>query len=168
MAEHQHPSSNVSGPQQLLIGRVIVVWSKLENAMQDTIWQFLRLGMSDGRIITERMDATTLVRILRALGNRHLDEPLLGEFLATMDRIGDAQEDRNFIAHATWGTLLPENVPLGISLRPKAIPGEVMGETFPSERMNATVQQITTAMDFLVKLMPQIQTLPRKPDEEPA
>jgi hypothetical protein len=168
MGAHQSVVPNVSTGQQLLIGRVVVAWSKLENAMQDTIWHFLRLEMSDGRIVTERMDAATLIRILRALGNRHLGEPLLHEFLSTMDKIEDKQEDRNFIVHGTWGTLLPDNVALGTSLRPKAAPGEVIGEVFPPERMHAIVQEISTALDFLVRLMSQLETLPRKSDEAPS
>jgi hypothetical protein len=156
---------NVPMEQQLLIGRVVVAWSKLENAMQDTIWHFLRIDTSDGRIVTERMDAVTFLRILRALGNRHLNEPLLHEFLSTMDKIEDRQEDRNFIVHGTWGTLMPDNLPLAMSLRPKAAPGEVISETFPPGRMNAIVREITGALDFLVRLMPQLKALPRKSDE---
>jgi hypothetical protein len=89
LADHQSVVPNVDRQQQLLIGQVVVTWSKLENAMQDTIWHFLEIGMSDGRIVTERMDGGTLLRILRALGKRHLDSPLLDEFLAVMDKIED-------------------------------------------------------------------------------
>jgi hypothetical protein len=120
---------------------------------------------SDGRIITERMDSSTLLRILRALGNRHLGEPLITEFLSIMDKIEDRQADRNFIVHATWGTLLPDNFPVGLSMRPKAEPGKVMSETFPHERMHAIVHGITEAHSFLVDLIPKLETLPRKPDE---
>jgi hypothetical protein len=167
MADHQTIHPNVSDTHQHLIGRVVVAWSKLEGCMQDTIWHFLRLDMSDGRIITERMGSSILLRILRALGNRHLNDPLLHEFLCTMDKIEDTMEDRNFIVHGTWGTLLPDNVPFGSSLRPKAEPGEVIAEAFPPGRMLAIVHEIVTALEFLVKLMPQLQTLPRKSDESP-
>lgn len=156
---------DVSQDQQILIGRVVVASSKLESAMQDTIWHFLRLGANDGRIITERMDASILLRILRALGNRHLDEPLLIEFLSIMDKIEDGQADRNFIVHASWGTLLPDNFPIGLSLRPKAEPGKIIAETFPHGRMHAIVRGIMEAHGFLVDLMPQLKTLPRKSDE---
>ena len=166
MADHQSVVPNVDHQQQLFIGQVVITWSKLENAMQDTIWHFLNVPMSDGRIVTERMDAGTLLRILRALGKRHLENPLLDQFLSIMDKIEDRSEDRNFVVHGTWGTLLPDNVPVALSLRPKALPGEVMSETFPAHRMLEIVRDITTALDFLMKLMPVLKTLPRKPDDE--
>ena len=158
----------VSVEQQTLIGQVIVASSKLENAMQDTVWHFLRIEMGDGRIITEQMPASTVLRILRALANRHLDEPLLHEFLVIMDKIEDAQEDRNFIAHGTWGTALPMQEPMAMSLRPKAEPGTVMSETFPRGRMLAIVRQLSEALQFLVDLMARLETLPRKSDGAPA
>lgn len=167
MSAHQSATPIVSPDHLLQIGQVIVVWSKLENAMQDTIWHFLHLEMTDGKIVTERMGPETFLRILRAIGSRNLNEPVLHEFLSTMDKIEDRLEDRNIIAHATWGTLLPDNVPLGTSLRPKAAPGEVMAETFPHERMLSIVREILEALDFLDKLMTQLKTSPRESDEEP-
>jgi hypothetical protein len=53
------------------------------------------------------------------------------KFLSIMHKIEDRQADRNFVVHGTWGTLLPENVPVALSLPPKAVPSEVMSETFP-------------------------------------
>jgi hypothetical protein len=135
------------------------------HAETHTIWHFLKIDMSDGRIVTERMDAGTLLRILRALGNRHLEGPLLHEFLSAMDKIEDRMEDRNFVVHGTWGTLLPENIPVALSLRPKALPGEVMSETFPRHRMHEIVRDVMSGLEFLMKLMPQLKTLPRKSDE---
>jgi len=39
MADHESVVPYVSHEQQLLVGRVVVTWAKLENAMQDTICQ---------------------------------------------------------------------------------------------------------------------------------
>jgi len=89
MSAHQSATPIVSPDHLLQIGQVIVVWSKLENAMQDTIWHFLHLEMTDGKIVTERMGPETFLRILRAIGSRNLNEPVLHEFLSTMDKIED-------------------------------------------------------------------------------
>jgi hypothetical protein len=166
LTQGQHTIPVVSNDHQLLVGRVVVLWSKLEGAMQDTTWSFLRIGISDGRILTGGMQAESLLRILRALGNRHLKEPILGEFLSMMDLIQDRQEDRNFIVHGTWGTLMPNNVPIGLSLRPKSTPGQVIGETFSRERMSSIAQDLLRCLTYLATFLPQLAAMSREPDEE--
>lgn len=165
MREGQTISPDVSIDHQVRVGRVVIVWAKLEGAMQEAIWDLLRLEMDEGRILTERMDAGTLIRILRSLGNRHLPEPALLEFLTAMDEIEDSQEARNFIVHSTWGTIIPGTLPLASSLRAKSDPGQVTAETFPPERMHSIFEAIAASVKYLVALRPTLRTLPRKSAE---
>jgi hypothetical protein len=57
---------------QRMIGRLAVTWSALEGCMQSSIWEFLALSMSGGRIIASRLDALPIISILKSLGIRYL------------------------------------------------------------------------------------------------
>jgi len=77
--------------------------------------------------------------------------------LQVIEFIGGYKEDRNFAVHGSWGTLMPENVPVCASIRPKAPPGEVISETFPKERMLAIINGILEAKQNLRTLMDLIE-----------
>ncbi|MCH8968899.1 MAG: hypothetical protein IIA66_07265 [Planctomycetes bacterium] len=99
----QHVEPEISDGQIDLIGRVIVLWSKLEAALEDTIWFFLSLEEDEGRMVTMRLSADTKVQMLRALGPRRIsDKGLLIEFNKTLGLIDELKDGRNFIAHGVW------------------------------------------------------------------
>jgi hypothetical protein len=64
--------------------------------------------------------------------------------------IEERQADRNFIAHGTWGTLMPDGVPMALSLRPKSAPGEVVAESFTDKRMNEIIDDISVGIHALM------------------
>ena len=141
---------HVSMQQQRLIGRVIVVWSRFEGALQTVIWDFLRLDMEDGRILTSRNDVDTNIVILQSLGKRHVPKEKREEFKGLIAKIKDYQEDRNFIAHGQWGTGQPGNLPAASSIRKRSDPEHVFVESFSTERMLRLVKDIQVARDDLV------------------
>jgi hypothetical protein len=150
----QTTTPNLSAKHYEMIGKVVVVWSKLEAAMDDTIWHFLKLDMEDGRIVTTRLDARTKATMIRSLSEWHLSKDDQDGLATVLTVISERQDDRNFIAHGTWGTLLPDNVPIAMSLRPKSPnPDEVTAETFPERRMHEIVNDVAWAIDQLVRLM---------------
>jgi hypothetical protein len=63
----------VSLIQEKLIGRTIVSWSKLEAAIDQTIWRFLNLEMENGRKFTTPMNAERKVVFLRLLAETYLN-----------------------------------------------------------------------------------------------
>jgi hypothetical protein len=151
----QYPHFDVSVEQQRLIGLVVLNWSKLEANIDDTIWHFLNLDLDDGRVFTNRLGAEQKLTLLRSLAHTYLTEEDFNEVeTRLLDFIGMYQEDRNFIVHGSWGTLMPDNVPVCASLRPKSpTPGEVISESFPEERMINLVNGINEAITGLKVLM---------------
>jgi hypothetical protein len=141
----QYPLSDVSEEQQQLIGLLVLNWSKLENDIEAAIWAFWGLNIDNGRVITTRLNADIKIDLLRALANTYLKGDLLSDILQCIEFISGYKEDRNFIVHGAWGTLMPENVPVCGSIRPKAPPGEIISETFPKQRMLDIINGILEA-----------------------
>ena len=150
---NQYVDRKVSDGQIDLIGRVVVLFSKLEAALEDTIWYFLKIDDEDGKIVTKRLDAETKIQMVRALAIRHLaDKKILSKLKEILVLISELKDNRNFIVHGLWGTMMPDNVPVALSLRPKAEPGVVVSETFPPERMKAISDGISVTTQKLVDL----------------
>ena len=161
----QYVDPGVSDAQIDMIGRVIISFSQLEAALEDTIWFFLNLEEADGRIVTTRLSAVAKVQMLRALApNRITDENLLVEFNETMGLIDELRDGRNFIAHGLWGTLMPDDIPVALSLKPKSEPDEVVSETFDLERMEAIKAGIQAMCQRLVNLPEALGAARRVPE----
>ena len=165
LGPEQYHEPVISDDQILLIGQVIVAWSKLEAAMEDTIWMLLNLEEDDGRLVTKRLGADAKIQLLRLIGPKNIeDDTLQTEFLDWLKVIDELKEVRNFIAHGVWGTLMPDDVPVALSLKPQAEAGEVISETFPRERMIATSEGIQSMLRNLIALPENIGRPRRVPD----
>jgi hypothetical protein len=149
----QYAHFDVGIEQQQLIGLLVLNWSKLESDIDGAIWAFFGLDIDKGRVITTKLNTDVKVELLRALVNTYCAGDLLKDILHVIDLIAAYKEDRNFVVHGSWGTLMPENVPVCASIRPKAPPGEVISETFPKERMLAIINGILEAKQNLRTLM---------------
>ena len=151
----QEVRQEISGPQELLIGRAVVVWSRLEQAIEEVIWAFLRISVEDGRIITARLDAKYRLNMLRALGEKHMDKESFSVLSDLIKRINDLYERRNLIVHGIWVTILPEGVPAVLSLREKlpddANRNEVMTTLMPSQDMNGVIDHIMLVTNLLIR-----------------
>jgi len=140
-------------------GRIIIAWSRLEAGLDDLVWHFLDLSDNDGRQVTARLDARSKGQMLRPLGARYLASAEAAYFNELLNRVGDLQANRNFIAHGIWGTIQPENVAIAMSLRPEATLGEIMSETFPSPRMEDILADIGRVIHELVKFRDALASL---------
>jgi hypothetical protein len=126
LGDHHIIDPKISDAHKILIGTVIERWSKLEGVMDDLIWSMLRLEFETGRAVTGKMDAFGKIQLLRRILPFTLSDDRQRRLSQIVDRIDFRREDRNFIAHGTWGTLMPENTPICSSLRPTAAnPDEV-------------------------------------------
>ena len=151
----------VSLTQQKLIGRVIVLFGKLEGAVGAAIWELADLMNDDGRILTQRRDIEDNMITLRALAKRHLTEERMNQLTPILELIKNLQESRNMMAHGSWGTLQPDGKPLAFVLRKKSEPGKVTGETFTRERMLAIVDELRIAHKSVVDLIDELASASR-------
>src|SRR5438309_133856 len=109
------PPTDIQLAHQTLVGRLVMAWSSLEASMQGLIWAFLNLSLSDGRILTSRLDASSIIPILQALGRRHLTEDRLQGFLDELSTINGYREGRNFIVHGLWYIIGVGDIPAVMS-----------------------------------------------------
>ncbi|MCH9054140.1 MAG: hypothetical protein IIA72_24385 [Proteobacteria bacterium] len=164
----QYHNPDISDEQTRRIGQVIVLWSKLEAAMEDTIWMLLNLDDEDGKVVTKRLSTDAKVQLLRGIGSRHIsDKALLDKFNETLKYVDELKECRNFIAHGVWGTLMPDDIPVALSLKPKSDVGEVISETFSQERMEGILKGIRLMLQRFVDLPEQLGKPRRVPRESP-
>jgi hypothetical protein len=143
----------IGPPEEILIGRIVWEWNRLENCMNELIMRFTDMSFEDGRLFTERMDPSRAIQLLRVLGPRYLkDERLqtLVDLLTTADQLRD---DRNFVVHGVWAILDPEGVPTASSLRTKSEPDQVVTETFPHTRMVAITRGIIRTRERMSALL---------------
>lgn len=143
-----------------MIGRVVVAWAKLEIELQRTLWAFLDVEIEEGRLITGRLDTRPKVEMLSPLAEKFLpDGKLANNLFETLGRIQELSEDRNFIVHGVWQTLLPDNLPIASSLRPKTQPNLIVAETFPPERMEDMLHDINLAHRILSAMPAELAAL---------
>jgi hypothetical protein len=153
----------ISLTQEKLVGRVVVLWARVEAAMEDMIWHFYGVHMEKGRIITTRMDTVSKITMLRQLRDLEVKEPLYSELSLLLDRVDILREDRNSIVHGIWGRTMG-GTPLVVSLRPKPLaPNQVVSETFPDIRMRTIVADIEMARVSLIEMMEKLFSIPHKP-----
>jgi hypothetical protein len=104
--------------------------------MQDVLWSLLGVKIEDGRVVTQRTDAARKILWMRTFASKHLEGDDLTEMRVILKDIALLQGDRNFIIHGSWGTLMPEDVPIAASVREKSDKSdEVVSETFDKDRM---------------------------------
>ena len=159
---------DISDEQTRRIGQVIVLWSKLEAAMEDTIWMLLNLDEEEGRIVTKRLSTDAKIQLLRGIVSRRIpDKASLDKFNDMMKYVNELKDCRNFIAHGVWGTLMPDDIPVALSLKPKSNVGEVISETFSQERMDGIFGGIQSMLQWFVDFPEQLGKPRRVPRDPP-
>jgi hypothetical protein len=148
--------------QERLIGRVVVVWAKLEGMLNDLIWVIQGKEMADGRNETERMQITPLIGTLRKLVKDVLDpEGMIAEssrIMALLDEIDNIKNRRNLIVHGSWGEI--HGIAAVGSLRTKADdPNNVIYEDWIPTDMIAFAARTARCRDEALSLVERIETL---------
>lgn len=162
MPPGQTPIPDIDGVQEALIGRAVTEWSRLEASLDDLIWTLTGLSFEDGRVLTGRTDAKSKISMLHVLAPRYLKAPGLAGVEQALVLANSLRDDRNFIMHGSWGTLMPLSVPIVLSLRLASAPGEVTSETFSRERMIGIINDMQKARRALVDTMNAHPTSPYK------
>jgi hypothetical protein len=150
----QRVEPTISDKHCELMGEAIANWARLEVNLDMLIWLLVKVSDEDGKVLTSRVDANQKIQMARKLSQTNV--PALVKSLKInelLNKIDELRDDRNFLVHGTWGTLMPDNVPFGSSLRQKSEPGMISSETFPEARMNGIIRDIKTAITLLGKFM---------------
>jgi hypothetical protein len=152
--------------QERLIGRIVVVWAKLEGMLNDLIWAIQGKEMVDGRSETERMQIRDLIKTLRSLVKDILiPEGMFDESAQTtalLDQIEDIKNQRNLIVHGMWGEI--RGIAAVGSLRTKTDDlNNVIYEDWPPTRMTAFADQTARCRDEALRLVERIETVRGKP-----
>jgi hypothetical protein len=154
----------IDAVQEALIGRAVVEWSRLEASLDDLIWTLTGLSFEDGRVLTSRADAKTKISMLHVFAPRYLDDPALTAIEEALVLANSLRDDRNFIMHGSWGTIMPMNEPTALSLRAVSDPGEVTSESFSRDRMVGIIKDMMKARQVFVDTMNAHPTSPYKSD----
>jgi hypothetical protein len=156
---------SITMQHERLIGRFCVAWSKLETSLDDFIWDLLEFQIELGRVITKGFQVERKIQMLRDIGSVKCPKEIFDKMDETLKKIENMKEDRNFVFHGSWWTMLPDLEPFAFSLRPKgAKPFDIIGETFPSKRMHAL---ILAAESLREEMADHIKDLKNKSLEEP-
>ncbi len=109
----------------------------------------LRLDEEDGRIVTKRMGPNMLIPMARVLSKRHAPKARLDKLLNAIDLADIRKSERDMVAHGSWTTLKPDNVPMAMSIKLEGPPGTIGSETFSEDRMRTIIRDLTAVRDFL-------------------
>ena len=88
-------------------------------------------------------------------------------FNETLNYVDELKECRNFIAHGVWGTLMPDDIPVALSLKPKSDVGEVVSETYSQDRMEGIFEGIRLMLQRFIDFPEQLGKPRRVPREPP-
>lgn len=133
--------------------------------MEDFIWSLLNVEIEKGRVMTTRVDAVGKIRMLRELGKLEMPEQMFNRLSPALDEIDALREDRNFIAHGTWGRQRIEMTTIHVcmSLRFKPLnPDEVVSESVPEGRIRELIDGIERTKWTLIGLQNEYHALPGK------
>ncbi len=128
--------------------------------MAELLWRFLGLMFEDGRLLTERMDPSRLIVLLRTLAPRRLKDRQLQNLLDSLESADRLRDDRNFIVHGSWGTIDPDGIGVALSLRAKSEPGEVMSEQFDDARLRLIADRILATKQLIMAISETCGTSP--------
>lgn len=154
-----------------LLGRFVVEWAKLENTMDDLIWQFFDLPIEFGRVITSKMDANSKVQMLKTLcntsfGHSSPDYMMTSYINELTSEISILRESRNLAVHGTWGRNHPSFTPMALSLRIKDNPSTVVAEDFPERRMRDMITDTIRLKLLLASLFEPARSAHRRSREQ--
>jgi len=109
------------------IGGVTLVWTHLENHLQQVLWQIAGLDGTTGRAITQHMSFRALVEAILTVANevQHF-EAIASDLDALLGRTNQLRLKRNEIVHALWGIIVGSDGPMEINSRNEEVTGLVI------------------------------------------
>lgn len=151
----------------MLIGRAVVMWTGVEQAIEEIIWTFMRVSVEEGRIITASLDFNHKLMLLRKLAQHHTEANMLPRILDAIIKTNELYSVRNDVVHGRWITILPDNTPGVLSLKEKLPDGtpsnEIMCTEMPAGHLVVFINNCIKANNFLITFRQQLDALRNKP-----
>ena len=125
---------------QAAIGSVAMVWTRLENHLQQFLWRLAALDWKVGRCITQHMPFRSLCDALVTVAHETEQfKPIAGELDTLLRQCDALRIKRNDIVHATWGIFVGPNAPKVVN----AGAGEVTGMVIKARgRLNIKINHM--------------------------
>ncbi len=102
-------SDRLTERQHAAIGRVAVLWSEVEWAMERILTRLALVPSLLGYVLTDKLGADNRIKAIRALIEVHkikyaglIDDALLTEIQEYLASLGTMKDDRNYIVHSVW------------------------------------------------------------------
>jgi hypothetical protein len=155
-----------------LIGKIIVEWSRITQTLEQTIWAYLGVDVSKGRIITEPLDAIRKVNLFRSLAETHMERESFKEMKQVLQRILELYSLRSLVAHGNWVIIKPDNEVSVMSLRNKLPDGaphdKAIDTLMPAEYMEYLISRMVEISNLFIALRQEIlSSSPKTPTAPP-
>lgn len=134
-------SDDVPDDVKIALAEAIMAYAAMEGAAERLIWDITGLSYDDGRLLTS-VDASnkfeTLKKFIENYGLViHYNQKTTQEMWTAIRQL---MPIRNLLVHGIWA-MLDGKIPITVSPRLKTTIGNVVGESFPLERLHAVARQ---------------------------
>lgn len=134
-------SDDIPDEVKIAVANALIAYSAMEHVAERLIWEISGLSFDDGRLLTQ-YDSSKRFQILRELLERYgiIVLPNRRTTLEMWAAIKILIPVRNLLIHGVWA-MLDKTIPLAISARLSSDIGQVSGEAFRLERLQAMERQ---------------------------
>jgi hypothetical protein len=158
---------------KIAIADAIMAYAVMEGTAERLIWDITGVSYDDGRLLT-RTDSSDKFEMLKTLTENygliiHYSRKTTQEMWAAIKQLMPV---RNLLVHGIWA-ILDRQIPITISHRLPTTTGNVVGEAFPLERLQAIAGQCYRVKKSLDGLSNRVRASPpirpaRYPPESPS
>jgi len=144
------------------IGEVVVMWGRLENALNDLVWTIQGKTLETGRTSTQDLQISPLLVALQNAMQDHLrGDKLKPERKAVLNLIAfvtETKADRNLVVHGTWASYAGTAM-VGSLRADTPYPDRVTYESVTNDRLNEIANYAVQAIAFATLLIQRIEAL---------
>jgi hypothetical protein len=151
-------SDDIPDAIKIAVADAMIAYGAMENTAERLIWTITGLSYDDGRLMTRLADK---FEILKTLTENYglIIHPSRQTTTDMWTAIRQLVQARNLMIHGVWA-MLDHRIPVSISSRLPTTTGNVVGEAFPQERLEAITRQSFRVKESLDRLLARVKTSP--------
>ena len=145
------PSYPVSDEHFRAIGEIVVIWSRIEMAMEVAICGLYEVNPDRGLVLTSNIGLQSRVALLRILAKRGgiKDRSAAGDMLKLLTRIEQSYAKRNGAAHGVWSGTADPTMARRMSIRAKGSRLTCASDIVPASELHAVADELDVLrLDF--------------------